>query len=415
MDYIMTGGKRLYGEISVYGAKNCVLPMLGASVLTDDEIVLRNCPNIVDVQNMIKLLRALGKKVVWQDDAIIVKGALTSTSAPQSIAKLLRGSALVLGSALARYGEIDLPLPGGCAIGKRPMDIHLAGLEKMGVRVNCVDNALCCRGYPVGADYSLRFPSVGATENLLCSAVLSKGETTLSNCATEPEVSALARLLSAMGGRIEGIGTPELTIKGVKTLHGAEFTVIPDRIVTATYLSAVMSAGGKVSVTNCNPQHLRAFLNLICTRARVEEYSDAITVERDVMPSGYGSVTTAPYPFFPTDMQSLVLALASCSDGEVTVIRENLFENRLTNISGELAKMGADIRVNDNVALVKGRKLFGAEVTAYDLRGGASLVVAGLNAEGQTIVRNIENVCRGYLDLGGSLRLLGADIVQGEG
>lgn len=408
----MTGGRRLFGEIAVYGAKNCVLPLLGASVLTDEAVVLHNCPQITDVLNMIRLLQSMGKKITWQGDSITVEGGLTSTQAPQSLAKLLRGSALILGGVVAKYGEIDLPLPGGCAIGKRPMDIHLIGLESMGVQVKCEDNILYCRGKPNGADYEMRFPSVGATENLLCAAVTAKGETTLVNCATEPEVEALEQLLVAMGAQIEGIGTPNLSIKGVAALHGAEFTVIPDRIVAATYISAAVSAGGAITVTQCNPRHLRAFLNLLYPHFKVTEYSDTVSIVCDRMPIGYGRVTTAPYPFFPTDMQSLVLSLASCSCGGRTLIRENLFESRLDHIANELALMGANIRVDGNVAHVEGNKLHGADVTAYDLRGGAALVIAGLNADGRTTVRGVENICRGYLSLAENISSLGADIRQ---
>lgn len=412
MDYIINGGKRLGGEIAVYGAKNCVLPLLGASVLTDDEIVLRNCPRITDVLNMLRLLECMGKRVLWAGDTITITGRLSSTQAPQDLAKLLRGSNLILGSTLARYGEIDLPLPGGCAIGARPMDIHLAGLERMDVEIKCLENVLYCKGKPKGANYTMRFASVGATENLVCAAALAKGETTLHNCATEPEVEALERLIVAMGGQIEGIGTPNLTIKGVKRLHGAEFNVIPDRIVAATYISAAVSAGGRVTVTNCNIQHLRAFLNLLYPHFDIKEYADAVTINCDKQPAGYGRIVTAPYPFFPTDMQSLVLALASCADDGYTVIHENLFESRLKHIADELSSMGADIRVEDNVAHVKGGLLVGSDVTAYDLRGGAALVIAGLNASGQTIVHGGKNICRGYLNIAECLSSLGAEIVE---
>lgn len=414
MDYIIDGGTKLFGEIAVYGAKNCALPLLGASVLTDEAVVLRNCPKIVDVENMLKLLEAMGKKVTWSGDTLEVAGGIGTTQVPQSLAKLLRGSALVLGSVLARYGEIDLPLPGGCAIGARPMDIHLAGLACMGVNVEQQDNVLHCSGYPHGADYAMRFASVGATENLLCASVLADGETTLSNCATEPEVEALERLLVAMGGQIEGIGTPNMTIKGVKSLHGAEFTVIPDRIVAATYLSAVVATGGNVTVTNCNTQHLRAFLNLLRQHFDIREYADAVTITCDSQPEGYGRVFTAPYPFFPTDMQSLVLSMAAFSNGGRTHIRENLFESRLTPIADELGKMGAQITVDGNCATVTGRVLHGATVTARDLRGGAALVVAGLNAAGRTTVSGAENICRGYLDLAGNLSSIGAHIVVNQ-
>lgn len=411
MDYIINGGRSLNGEISVYGAKNCVLPLLAASVLTDEEVVLHNCPKITDVDNMVRLLQYMGKQIVWQDDTICVCGSLTNTAAPQHLAKLLRGSNLIMGSVLAKYGQINLPLPGGCAIGKRPMDIHLDGMASMGVQIDFADDVLLCRGKPFATTYVLRFPSVGATENLLCAAALAEYETVLCNCATEPEVEALERFLVKMGARIEGIGTPNIKVNGVNKLHGAEFDVIPDRIVTATYISAAVASGGEMTVTKCNPSHLRAFLNMLNPRLEITEYQNAIKVKRSRMPVSYGKVITAPYPFFPTDMQSLVLSLAAIADGGDTQICENLFENRLTHIADELALMGADIKVDGNTAYVVGRKLYGADVAAYDLRGGAALVIAGLNAQGITTVKNVENICRGYLNLSDSLRLLGADIV----
>lgn len=410
MDYIIDGGTQLFGEIAVYGAKNCALPLLGASVLTDEAVVLDNCPRITDVLNMIKLLESMGKKVVWRGNSVEVGGRLTTTQAPQSLAKLLRGSALILGSVIAAYGEIELPLPGGCAIGARPMDIHLDGLEKMGVETNCYGNSLYCRGKPCGTNYNLRFASVGATENLLCASVLAEGETVLTNCATEPEVEALEQMLSAMGAQIEGIGTPTLTVKGVKKLRGTQFTVIPDRIVAATYISAVVASGGKATVTNCNTKHLRAFLNVLYPHFGIKEYLDAVTISCEKQPAGYGRIYTAPYPFFPTDMQSLVLSMASFSNGGHTYIRENLFENRLSHIANELSRMGADIKVEDNFATVSGKSLRGAEVCAYDLRGGAALVVAGLNAAGRTTLRGVHNISRGYLDLAENLNRLGAKI-----
>lgn len=410
MDYIIKGGQRLFGEIPVYGAKNCVLPLLGASVLTDDTVILHNCPRIVDVENMLRLLQSMGKKAEWQGDTIVIGGSLDSTCAPQSLAKLLRGSALVMGSAVARYGKVDLPLPGGCAIGRRPMDIHLDGLERMGVDIEQSDSILYCRGKPRGAEYAMRFPSVGATENLLCAAALADGETVLRNCATEPEVEALERLLIAMGGQINGVGTPDVAVRGVKSLHGAEFTVIPDRIVAATYLSATVASGGKVTVTKCNNLHLRSFLNLLYPHFKITEYSDAVSITCDGQPRDYGRIVTAPYPFFPTDMQSLVLALAACSSGGTTVICENLFESRLTRVADELTRMGGRIKVSGNTAYVNGSLLRGVDVSAYDLRGGAALAVAGLNACGETTVHNVENICRGYLDLAENLSLLGADI-----
>lgn len=411
MDYIINGGNSLSGEISVYGAKNCALPLLGASVLTEEDVVLHNCPYIVDVINMINLLKSMGKKIDWHGNTIVVSGGLTTTQAPTCYATLLRGSALILGSTVAKYNEIDLPLPGGCAIGSRPIDIHLAGLRAMGVMVNCGENKVNCFGRPQGVAYHMRFASVGATENLLCASVLADGETVLTNVATEPEVVALEQMLVKMGACIEGVGGTELTIKGVERLHGVEFTIIPDRIVAATYLAAVVAAKGRITVTNCCAEHLRVLLNKLETRFEVREYVDAVTINVERQPVGYGRITTAPYPFFPTDMQSLVMSMGAFSDGGKTTIVENLFENRLQNNADELNKMGARIIVSDNKATLIGSNLSGATVKARDLRGGAGLVIAGLNAQGVTIVEDVEHINRGYLDLAGSLIELGADIV----
>ena len=410
MDYIINGGRRLCGEISVYGAKNCALALLGATILTNDTVVLYNCPDIVDVDNMLKLLQAMGKKVQRHGDTVQIFGGLITTSAPQQYATLIRGSALILGSTLSRYHTIDLPLPGGCAIGARPMDVHLLGLEAMGVTVVESPNSLHCSGTPHGARYNLRMPSVGATENLLCASALAKGETVLTNCATEPEVVALAQMLLAMGADISGVGTATMTIKGVDKLHGAIFRVIPDRIVAATYLAATVATCGDVAVTNCEPNHLRAFTELLTPHFQLKQYADAIHIKVEKQPLGYGSVTTAPYPNFPTDMQSLLMSLAAISCGGQTTICETLFENRLQHNALELAKMGAQIEVQADTATISGRKLHGATVVSHDLRGGAGLVVAALNAEGKSTVCGVEHINRGYSKLAEHLISLGADV-----
>ena len=410
MDYIINGGRRLCGEISVYGAKNCALALLGATVLTNDTVVLYNCPDIADVDNMLKLLQAMGKKVQRRGDTVQIFGGLITTSAPQRYATLIRGSALILGSTLSRYHTLDLPLPGGCAIGARPMDIHLLGLEAMGVTVEQSPNSLHCFGTPHGAKYNLRFASVGATENLLCASALAKGETVLTNCATEPEVVALAQMLIAMGADIGGVGTSTMTIKGVDRLHGAIFNVIPDRIVASTYLAAAVATCGEVTVTNCQPEHFAAFTQLLQPHFKLKLYDDAIKLTVEKQPTGYGSVTTAPYPLFPTDMQSLLMSLAAFSDGGQTTICEKLFENRLQHNALELAKMGANIEVHDDVATIFGRSLHGATVTSHDLRGGAGLVIAALNAQGSSRVCGVEHINRGYSRLAEHLVSLGADI-----
>lgn len=410
MDYIIKGKTRLGGEISAYGAKNCALALLGATVLTNDTVVLTNCPEIEDVNNMIRLLQSMGKKVQRHLDTVQIFGGLTTTVAPERYATLIRGSALILGSTLARYHSVELPLPGGCAIGARPMDIHIAGLEAMGVTVEEAPDRLRCSGIPQGVCYNLRFSSVGATENLLCASVLNKGETTLTNCATEPEVVALEQLLVAMGAKIRGIGRETVVINGVDRLHGAVFKVIPDRIVVATYLAAAVATHGDVTITNCCPEHLKSFTELLQPHFTLREYDDTIRIAAEIQPAGYGKVTTAPYPLFPTDMQSLLMSLASFSDGGQTIICEKLFENRLQHNAKELAQMGASITVNEDVATIFGRKLHGATVRSHDLRGGAGLVIAALNAEGVSRVCDVEHVNRGYSKLAENLNSIGAKI-----
>ncbi len=409
MEYLIEGGKPLKGELHVYGAKNCALALLGATVLTDDEVILTNCPDIVDVENMLKLLSAMGKTVTRTDSTVSVKGALTSTCAPVALATLLRGSALILGGTLARHGEVTLPVPGGCAIGARPMDIHLCGFEALGATVTQSDNSVNCRGKLVGARYTLRMPSVGATENLLCACALAKGDSVLKNCATEPEVAALEQMLVQMGAKIRGAGGSELHIEGVSKLHGTQFFVIPDRIVAATYLAGAAATLGDVTVTDCVPQHLGGILDLFRPRFDVFVEENSVRLRAVGKPRGYGTVQTAPYPAFPTDMQSLLLSLAACSVGK-TVIRETLFENRLAHNAEQLNKMGAQIEICGDVATVVGANLHGACVEAKDLRGGAGLVIAALAADGVSKVGGVRHIERGYIDLGGCFAELGAKI-----
>lgn len=409
MDYIVNGGK-ICGELSVYGAKNCALALLGATLLTDERVTLNNCPQITDIENMLKLLSALGKNVCRVGEMVSVEGEITTTEIPQNLAKLLRGSGLVLGSAVAKYNKVFLPATGGCAIGSRPIDIHLEGLRKMQVNVTENEGGVTCVGAPKGCYFSLRFASVGATENLLCAATLAKGKTTLVNCALEPEVVALAQMLCKMGAKIDGVGTSVLTICGVEKLHGTEFDVIPDRIVASTYLACVAAAGGKLTVTDCVPQHISAFLEVLQPRYSVRVYRNAVTLAACKVPKDFGSIVTAPYPAFPTDVQQIVLSLCAASNGGISYITEKLFENRLVHNATELNKMGAEVTVQDNVAKIVGKKLHGAEVFAGDLRGGAGLVVAALAADGQTIIKRAEHVARGYSNLAENLQKVGVDI-----
>lgn len=413
MDYIINGGRRLRGEIPVYGSKNCALALLGATPLTDDEIVLHNCPKIEDVSNMLSLLAFLGKSVKRQGNTVVVSGAIKNTILPDGLTKLLRGSGLLLGSLIGRYGSVELPLTGGCAIGQRPMDIHFDGLRQMGVTVcNTPDGKVSCTGYPQAAKYRLRFASVGATENLVCAAVIGKGDFLLSNCAVEPEVTALCDLLRLMGAKIRGGQNSVKQIEGVTSLHGCELTVIPDRIVACTYLAAAAVTGGDVRVTQCTPSQFSAFLRFLqrCgAKILCDQGAVRVIVKKPLHSAG--CIVTAPYPFFPTDAQSLAMSLAACSIGDTQIV-ERLFENRLAHNAEQLEKMGAKILVDNDTAFVRGSVLNGAAVCGADLRGEAALLVAALAARGRTVLRNVSYIQRGYDGLGKSLCSLGADISQ---
>ena len=410
MKFCIDGQHRLRGELPVYGAKNCVLALLGATVLTDEDVVLRNCPNISDVQNMLLVLQGLGKKFCWESgDNLRVFGSVCNTTVNQSLANKLRGSALVLGSLVGKCHNAVLPCPGGCSIGQRPLNIHVDGLQTFGVEVTSQEH-LHCNGTPQGAKFQLPIASVGATENLVCASVLGKGQFVLSNCATEPEVENLQQMLVAMGAKIGGVGSSTVVVEGVQKLHGVTWQVIPDRIVCATYIASAIASKGQLTVTNCNPTHLRSFLQVLPSPIAVKVYQNAIQVACNDYPSSFGKVTTAPYPGFPTDMQSLLLALACLSNGGTTQITEKMFENRLMHNASQLCKMGAQISVVGQIATVVGGKLHGATVGCGDLRGGASLVVAGLGAQGQTIVTNTHHVLRGYSQLAEALQSVGARI-----
>ena len=409
MDYLVEGGRKLYGELPVYGSKNCALALLGATVLTDEEIVLTNCPQIGDVENMLQLLQSMGKRVWRVGDVVSVSGPLSTTNITTPVAGLIRGSVLVLGGVLGKCGQITLPLPGGCAIGSRPIDIHLDGLRAMGVVVQEEERFVSCNGKPQSTTYKLRFPSVGATQNLICASVLSQGKTILKNCATEPEIVALERLLVSMGAKIGGVGCSTLTITGVGSLHSATAKIIPDRIVCATYIASVACAGGKLTLTNCNPRHIQSFLQLVGQNFPIKVYKNVISVEALQMPNTFGKVQTAPYPAFPTDMQSLLLSM-SCYAKQCTTICESMFENRLSHNVSQLRLMGANISLDANEAKVYPSKLLGTKVKAMDLRGGAGLVVASLGANGQTTICDTSHIDRGYVNLAQNLCLVGATI-----
>ena len=409
---IVEGGHPLHGEVRVSGAKNAALPLITATLLTPGWHTLSNVPDLRDTRTMLALLETFG--VEWQRDGSTLRinsANLNNCEASYDLVKTMRASVLVLGPLVARMGRARVSLPGGCAIGARPIDFHLQALKNLGVKI------VLEHGY-VGAEIDGRLqggtvyfdiPSVTATENILMAATLAEGVTVIKNAAREPEIGNLVDMLVGMGSTIEGRGSDQLAIHGVSKLHPTEIEVIPDRIEAGTYLMAVGAAGGDVTVTNCNPSHLPALLEKLRTAGLViEEGVDSIRVKRNG-PLHSVDIKTMPYPGFATDLQAQIMALMTLSNG-LSVINETIFENRFMHVA-ELQRMGANIRIDGHSAIVSGTgKLTGAPVMATDLRASASLVIAALAAEGTTEISRVYHLDRGYENLEGKLMGLGAVI-----
>jgi UDP-N-acetylglucosamine 1-carboxyvinyltransferase len=415
------GGNALHGEIPISGAKNAALKLVCAGLLTDQELRLSNVPtSLRDMTTLADLLRYLGAEVDMNDTAktmsIRAVGGVDKTLAPYDLVRKMRASILVLGPLLARHGQAKVSLPGGCAIGSRPVDLHLMGLEAMGAEIKIEDGYVIAKAPEGGLQgANILFPkvSVGATEHILMTATLANGTTTLSNAAMEPEITDLAECLVKMGAYIEGIGTNKLIIHGVEKLHGANHSVIPDRIETGTFMIAAALTGGDVTLTNTRPNTLDSVIALLKKAgAEVTIQGDKIRVKReDDLKSMRGiDIMTEPYPGFPTDMQAQAMTMLTLCDG-AGMVTETIFENRFMHVP-ELVRMGANITVHGNSAIVRGvDSLKGAQVMATDLRASVALVIAGLCAtEGETTVNRIYHLERGYEDIAGKLSAVGADI-----
>jgi len=412
---IVRGGKRLSGHVSVNGAKNAALPILIATLLSDEDSRISNVPQLDDVLTTLNLLTTLGKKVIVNDNVVIVSsGSTPKTTAPYELVKKMRASVLVMGPLLARWHQAKVPLPGGCAIGSRPIDLHLSGIEKLGGQVSLE------RGYVkleaqelIGSRISLDYPSVGATENLMMTASLARGTTVIENAAMEPEVCDLGNCLSGMGAQITGLGSRIIEITGIEKLHGVEHNVIPDRIETGTLLLGCAIAGGEVTVEKTRPELLGATLtNLRKAGVHVRINNDSISVSNDGRPLPT-DVETAPYPGFSTDIQPQWMALESIGTG-VSIIVETIFESRFMH-AGELQRMGANVKIKGRNAIIRGvEKLSGAPVAAPDLRAAAALILAGLAADGETEISGIQHLDRGYEHLVEKLHSLGADIRRSQ-
>ena len=409
--FIIVGGNELQGEVAVQTSKNAVLPMLAGSILCDKPLLIKNVPNILDVHNMFGILRDLGVRVDYDNDCYIDASDITNTTLNQDLCKTLRSSIFLLGPLLARFKHAVISYPGGCDIGNRPIDLHLSGLQKLGVKIINHHSQICCDGRNMKSGVvQLDFPSVGATENLMMSAVFLNGTTKLINVAKEPEVVDLQNFLNSMGACISGAGTAEITINGVKNLHSTQYIPIDDRIVAGTLMIATAITGGKVKLKHTNFKNNQSLIaKLSSVGCQIDIKSGNIYLTSKGRLNSVDLIDTQVYPGFPTDMQAQMMSLQAVSKG-VSIICENVFENRYKHAK-ELIKMGADIILRDRVAVVKGvEELTGAPVDATDLRAGAGLVLAGLKAKGYTTVNNVYHIDRGYENFEQILRDLGAEI-----
>ena len=410
---IINGGEVLNGEVQISGAKNAVLPILCATILADEPVTLSNVPHLHDVTTTISLLSALGARITVDDHQTlhIDPRSVNQTVAPYELVKTMRASILVLGPLLAKFGHAEVSLPGGCAIGSRPVDLHIRGMQALGAEVT-VENgfvkAKCDR--LKGGRFVFDMVSVGATENVLSAAVLAQGTTILENCAQEPEIIDLALCLQTLGARIDGIGTSTLTIEGVERLHGGSYQVQADRIETGTFLVAAAMTGGRVVCRRARADYMDSVLQKLAEAgADISSTVDSITLDMGGRRPKAVNITTAPYPAFPTDMQAQFAAMNCIADG-VGVIKETIFENRFMHMN-ELQRLGADVKIDGHTAIVRGvQALTGAPVMATDLRASASLVLAGLVAKGETVIDRIYHIDRGYENIEEKFRGLGARI-----
>lgn len=411
---VIQGGRRLEGTLRVDGAKNAALPILAASVLTGEAVQLRDVPDILDVRRMTDILMMLGCEVRWRGhDVTVLAGGMDSSEMPDELSKQIRSSIFLLGPMLSRFRRATVTYPGGCEIGLRPIDLHLSGLRALGVEILEDGGVIHCDGSSMHAgEVHLDYPSVGATENVIMAAVCLPGTTTIHNAAREPEIVDLCRFITAMGGRIHGAGSATILVEGVKRLHGAEYAPMPDRIVAGTLLCAGAITGGSIELTNAPVDDMHAVTaKLREMGCGIREEAEVIHLQAPMRLNAFHILQTQPHPGFPTDMQAQMLSLLCVSEGTGIVV-ENVFENRFTH-AGDLNRMGARIICSGRTAIVRGAEsLAGTRVTARDLRGGAALVLAGLKAQGETIVERADLIDRGYEHFERQLCRLGADVTR---
>ena len=410
--YVINGGNKLFGSVKIQSAKNSVLPILAASVLTDGKVTILNVPHISDVRNMVKILTRLGCKAVFKGEEIIIDSSSADCfEIPSGLAHELRSSVFLLGSLISRFKMAKIAFPGGCDIGLRPVDLHLTGLKRLGVEITEKNGYILCKCEKLtGNEIMLDCPSVGATENIMLAAVKAEGITVIKNAAREPEIEDLQRFLNAIGAKVRGAGSGTVTIEGVKTLYGTEFQPISDRIEAGTFLAATAMCGGEIQLECGGAENISSLLHKLRENGcNIHIKNDKIILESSRRLTSVKSIETQPYPGFPTDLQAQITALCCICKGQ-SIITENLFETRFKYVP-ELRKMGADITVINRSAFVRGVDRFkGATVVAHDLRGGAALVLAALAAEGRSEVLEISHIDRGYGSFEQKLHLIGGDI-----
>ncbi len=409
---IINGGHHMEGEIEIQGSKNAVLPILAATVLSDGKNIIYNCPHLRDVEITIAVLENLGCRVKWENGCMEVDSSgISGYTIPDELMRQMRSSIIFLGAIIAKFKKAEVSMPGGCEIGNRPIDLHLKALRQLGVDITESHGFIHCSADNLkAADIHLDFPSVGATENTMLTACMIDGTTVIENAAREPEIADLQRFLNRMGAKIKGAGTDTVVIEGVRKLYGVEHTIIPDRIVTGTYLACAAASGGSVILKKTDSSHSGAMLNVLKDMGcRLYAERDKIIIFPTRSLKSAGTVKTMPYPGFPTDIQAPFMALCTQCEG-TSVFIENIFENRFRHIE-ELVRMGADIQADGRVAVIIGKsKLTGAKVAAKELRGGAALVVAALAAEGVTEIENVKFIDRGYEKIEKILSSCGIDI-----
>ena len=408
--FIINGGNPISGSVDISGAKNAVLPLMTAALLVDGETIINSVPDLRDTRTMIRLLKIIGAEVAFKNNSLGINASgVNNLEAPYDLVKTMRASFYVLGPLLARFGEVRVSLPGGCAWGPRPVDYHLKGLEKLGATISLESGYIMAKAkYLKGNKISFDFPSVGATGNILMASVLARGETRIENAAKEPEIVQLCEVLNKMGANIIGIGTDKITVHGVDKLHSVDIDVIPDRVEAGTYLIAGATMGD-ITLNNCNPKHLEDVIDkLKLSGANISSTENSLSIEKIKLVEAV-DVTTEVYPGFPTDLQAQWMAFMSIANGKSTII-DTVYHDRFTHIP-ELNRLGADIQLKDNKAIVNGvKKLTGAQVMSTDIRASAALILGAIMAEGKTEISRVYHIDRGYDSIEKKFQSLGVDI-----